>query len=184
MLLWGPVPEFVSMARNVEIKARIEDMEQMRRLLAEIADRGPETLTQTDTFVPIQVGRLKLREFADERAELIYYQRPDATEPTESQYHRAAITDPCALGDLLSAALGVRGRVTKRRLVYWVGRTRVHLDEVRELGNFLELEVVLGDREPADVGVAEVRRLMRVLGIHGDALVPGAYVDQLEQVSG
>jgi predicted adenylyl cyclase CyaB len=171
------------MARNVEIKARIKDVEKMRRLVAEAADRGPETLTQTDTFFPVRVGRLKLREFADERAELIYYRRPDATEPTESQYERAAIADPHPLRDLLTAALGVRAQVTKCRSVYWVGRTRVHLDEVRDLGNFLELEVVLDDAEPADVGVAEARRLIGLFGIREDALVPGAYVDQLEQAA-
>ncbi|KPJ88920.1 MAG: hypothetical protein AMS18_12975 [Gemmatimonas sp. SG8_17] len=171
------------MARNVEIKARINDLERMRRLVAELADRGPETLEQTDTFFPVQVGRLKLREFADESAELIYYRRPDATEPTESQYERAAIADPNALRDLLTAALGVCGQVVKHRLVYWVGRTRVHLDEVRDLGNFLELEVVLDDTEPSDVGVAEARRLMSAFGIHEDALVAGAYVDQLDEAS-
>jgi predicted adenylyl cyclase CyaB len=54
------------------------------------------------------------------------------------------------------------------------------LDEVRELGNFLELEVVLDDRESVDVGVAEARKVMGQLGIHEDALVSGAYVDLLE----
>ncbi len=175
---------FISMARNVEIKAHIKDLERMRRLVAEVAGCGPETLMQTDTFFQVRVGRLKLREFADEPAELIYYRRPDTTEPTESQYHRAAVADPQALRDLLAAALGVGGRVTKRRLVYWVGRTRVHLDEVRDLGSFLELEVVLDEEEPTDVGVAEARRLMSVLGIHEDALVAGAYVDQLDEVGG
>lgn len=154
----------------------------MRRLVAEVADRGPETLTQTDTFFQVRVGRLKLREFADEPAELIYYRRPDATEPAESQYQRAAIADPHAVRELLTVALGARGQVTKRRLVYWVGRTRIHLDEVRDLGSFLELEVVLDDAEPTDVGVAEAQRLMSVLGIHDDALVAGAYVDQLAEV--
>ena len=65
------------MARNVEIKARIEDIESKRRLVSEAADLGPEELRQTDTFFQVGSGRLKLREFADGTAELIYYDRPD-----------------------------------------------------------------------------------------------------------
>ena len=60
-----------------------------------------------------------------------------------------------------------------------VGRTRVHLDTVAALGEFLELEVVLADDEPAETGVAEARRLMARLGIAPEQLVEGAYVDLL-----
>jgi predicted adenylyl cyclase CyaB len=171
----------VGMARNVEIKARIQDTETMRRMLAEAADGDPETLSQTDTFFQVEVGRLKLREFSDTEAEIIYYRRPDAPGPTESSYERVAISDPRLLRELLAAALGVCGQVSKRRLVYWVGRTRVHLDDVWELGKFLELEVVLGAEEPTDVGVKEAQRLMSLFGIHEDALVSDAYVDLLKE---
>src|SRR5258706_6895289 len=60
-----------------------------------------------------------------------------------------------------------------------VGRTRVHLDEVERLGSFVELEVVLGDGEPAEDGVAEAHRLMAALGIRPSQLVSRAYVDLL-----
>ena len=87
--------------------------------------------------------------------------------------------DAAALRDLLAAALGVAGRVVKRRLVYRVGRTRIHLDEVRDLGSFLELEVELAHGEPADLGVREAKRLMSMLKIGAEALVAEAYVDLL-----
>ena len=44
---------------------------------------------------------------------------------------------------ILEQILPVTGSVRKRRLVYHVGQTRVHLDRVEGLGDFLELEVVL-----------------------------------------
>lgn len=42
---------------------------------------------------------------------------------------------------ILSSALGVVGIVKKTRHVFIVGRTRIHIDNVENLGNFIELEV-------------------------------------------
>lgn len=169
------------MARNVEIKARIGDLAATRRLVTGAADGPPESLAQTDTFFRVGRGRLKLRELTGAHAELIYYRRPDMPGPAQSCYEKVAVPDPGALRDLLASALGVCGKVSKRRLVYRVGRTRVHLDEVAGLGDFLELEVELEADEPAGAGVEEARRLMSRFGIREDALVPEAYVDLLNQ---
>ncbi len=169
------------MARNVEIKALVHDMERTRKLVAAAADHGPETLKQTDTFFKVHTGRLKLRELSDTEAELIYYQRPDSADPTESYYERAPVSDARAYGDLLARVLGVKGRVHKERIVYWVGRSRVHLDEVRDLGTFLELEVVLEPGEPVESGVEKARKLMEMFDIHEDSLLSDAYVDLLKQ---
>ena len=67
----------------------------------------------------------------------------------------------------------------KRRTLYIVGRTRVHLDRVEELGDFLELEVVLADGDAPEPGIAEARELMAALGISPSQLIEGAYVDLL-----
>jgi predicted adenylyl cyclase CyaB len=167
------------MPRNVEIKARIRDMNATRRLVAAAAVGGPVSLSQTDTFFRVGAGRLKLRESSAGQAELIYYQRPDTPGPSESHYERVAVSDGPVLRELLTAALGACGQVRKRRLVYRVGRTRVHLDQVEGLGDFLELEVELEAEDPVDAGAGEARRLMRLFGVQEDALVPEAYVDLL-----
>ena len=167
------------MARNVEIKARLADLAATRRFVAGASDRGPELLAQTDTFFAVPSGRLKLREFSDRPAELIYYRRPDTPGPAESQWAKIAVPDADALRELLASALGIRGQVIKRRTLFWVGRTRVHLDEVRDLGDFLELEVVLEDGDAVSAGAEEAQRLLRLFGIPDDALVPEAYVDML-----
>jgi adenylate cyclase class IV len=59
-------------------------------------------------------------------------------------------------------------------------RTRVHLDEVAGLGTFVELEVVLDDGEPAELGAVGARRLMAAFGIQEDRLVSRAYIDMLQ----
>ena len=80
---------------------------------------------------------------------------------------------------LLSAALGVRGEVRKRRTLLLSGQTRIHLDEVVDLGDFLELEVVLEPTQPAEDGELIARELMRRLDVRDEDLVEGAYLDLL-----
>ena len=49
----------------------------------------------------------------------------------------------CSMQAALAMALGVKGVVRKRRMLYMIGQTRVHLDHVEGLGDFMELEVQL-----------------------------------------
>lgn len=53
-----------------------------------------------------------------------------------------------SLQAVLSEALGVQGVVKKERRLYMVGQTRVHLDRVEGLGDFLELEVSDSEARP------------------------------------
>ena len=170
------------MNRNVEIKARAADLAAVRRRVERLADEGPTVLEQEDTFLACPRGRLKLRRFADSApAELIYYERADGTAPKESRYVVHRVADPDGLHQVLSAALGVRGVVRKRRTLYRVGPTRVHLDEVEGLGSFVELEVVLRPEQAPAEGMEIARTLMDQLGIESHQLVDRAYLDLLAQ---
>ena len=171
------------MARNVEIKARIASVEALLPLARTCADTAPEPIAQDDTFFHCGTGRLKLRVFADGRGELIAYQRPDSTGPKTSDYTITPVPDPDALRATLARALGIRGRVVKQRSLLRVGRTRVHLDRVDGLGDFLELEVVLRDGERAEDGEAVAHDLLQRLHIDATQLVAGAYLDLLDRKS-
>jgi len=81
----------------------------------------------------------------------------------------------------LILAYGQAGRVCKNRTLLLSGRTRIHLDRVEGLGDFLELEVVLEEGESVESGEAVARELMQKLGIDPYQLVEGAYVDLLAQ---
>ena len=167
------------MARNVEIKTRLRDAERTRRIAEELADGPPEVIHQEDTFFRCRNGRLKLRRFSDGTGELIHYQREDSRGPCESVFRKVMVTEPDELAAALEAALGVAGRVEKQRTLLMTGRTRIHLDEVCGLGNYLELEVVLGESETVADGERDARDLMAQLGVARDDLVASAYVDLL-----
>jgi adenylate cyclase class IV len=168
------------MASNVEIKAAVDDFTGVLAALATLSPGPGVSLTQEDTFFRCPGGRLKLRRLAAGAGELIHYERPDQAGPRASDYSIAPTAEPDRLRAVLAGAYGIIGVVRKRRTVRMVGRTRVHLDEVEDLGRFVELEVVLEEGEPADRGVAEALRLMAALGIEEDRLVSHAYVDLLQ----
>ena len=175
------------MARNIEIKAHVADLDALTARTAAIADAGPTSIAQDDTFFACRDGdgdgdsggRLKLRDYGDGTGHLIFYRRPDQAGPKESFYVLSPTSSPATLRDALTLANGQSGRVVKRRTLFMVGRTRVHLDRVEGLGDFMELEVVLDEGEASDVGIREAQALMARLGIEAAALIDGAYVDLL-----
>ncbi|WP_428566377.1 MAG: class IV adenylate cyclase [Solidesulfovibrio sp. DCME] len=168
------------MPRNIEVKARIPSLEAVLPLVQSLADGAPEALFQDDTFFTCPTGRLKLRDFGNGRGQLIFYQRPDAPGPTQSRYRIHETADPAGLRETLSAALGVIGRVVKRRLLFFRGQTRIYLDAVEGLGDFLELEVVLEAGQSAAAGLAIAEAIFSQLGLPASARLPGAYRDLLE----
>ena len=118
---------------------------------------------------------------SDNRGELIFYQRADRAGPKESFYLISRTSDPDTLRDVLAASNGVLGRVVKHRTLIMAGRTRIHLDRVRGLGEFLELEVVLKDDEAPSAGIAEAHRIMSQLGVSPGQLIEGAYLDMIQR---
>lgn len=167
------------MARNVEIKARIDSVDKLLPRAQAIADGGPTEIVQDDTFFSCPNGRLKLRAFSETAGELIFYQRPDQAGPKESSYLISPTASPDTLREVLSLAYGASGRVRKHRTLFMAGRTRIHLDRVEGLGDFLELEVVLSEGETTESGVRVAHELLARLGISPQQLIEGAYVDLL-----
>jgi len=165
------------MARNIEIKARIADIKDMIDRVAGLADQGPIEIFQDDTFFSCHNGRLKLRILSPKEGQLIFYKRQDKSGPKESFYVISTTTAPDSLREVLSLACGQNGRVKKHRTLFMKERTRIHLDRVEGLGDFLELEVVLNEGEDPENGTAEANKLLERLGISHGQLLEGAYLD-------
>jgi adenylate cyclase class IV len=103
------------MARNMEIKARIDNIEAVAVVAASLANAAPVEIYQDDTFFQCETGRLKLRVFSKNHGELIFYNRPDRAGPKECFYVRSQTTEPASLRDALSLAYGQAGQVRKNR---------------------------------------------------------------------
>jgi predicted adenylyl cyclase CyaB len=68
--------------------------------------------------------------------------------------------------------------VKKQRCVSLYGSTRIHLDQVEELGSFVELETVLGNQSHT-AALAEHRFVFDTLGLSAGEIVPQSYSDLL-----
>lgn len=170
------------MPSNIEIKARARDFEGIRSLAEKLSDTPVQVIPQQDIFFNTPQGRLKLRVLAD-HAQLIYYTRPDQEGPKRSDYHLTRSNDPDNLKRVLELAYGIRGIVRKTRYLYLVGQTRIHLDDVAGLGQFMELEVVMTEGQSDAEGQSIAEGLMSALGVERSDLLDGAYMDLIEASS-
>ena len=168
------------MPSNIEIKARARRFADIKARAVSLSDTPEQVILQTDIFFNTPQGRLKLRILAD-HAQLIYYTRPDQEGPKRSDYHITRSTDPENLKRVLELAYGIRGMVRKTRYLYLAGQTRIHLDDVEGLGQFMELEVVMQEGQSDADGQKIAEDLMASLGVEGSDLIDGAYMDLLEK---
>ncbi len=167
---------------NVELKVRGADFGPVRARLSALGAALHGVLRQRDTYFRVSGARLKLREIEDAGAELIAYQRPDDTGGRISDYRIAPVEASVALIATLEHALGIRIMVLKERELWLYGHTRIHLDRVDGLGDFVEVETVLRDHSP-EAARAEFDEVAGALALWDLEAVGGSYselaLDQL-----
>jgi len=166
--------------RNVELKAHDADpdatLERARR--AGATEQGE--LRQRDTYFPVARGRLKLREQEPGDDHLIAYERPEDGAERVSHYRIVPVADAGALRAALAAAHGILATVVKRRrLLLWEDSVRLHLDDVRGLGAFLEIEAVASGESDLAHERDQLARLRAALEVPDAALLDGSYADAL-----
>ncbi|XP_068625827.1 uncharacterized protein [Battus philenor] len=172
--------------RNVEIKGKVHDVERICRIAEELSGGPCTIINQNDVFYKVTDGRLKMRFFPDSSAVLVRYSRDDEGGPKLCNYELLEFSvnekDKAKLLDeMLQKCVGLRGRVVKERKLYLVGQTRIHIDTVEGLGNFMELEVVLNPEQTLEEGQAIAKELQKNLGVKDEDLLECAYMDLLER---
>ena len=130
---------------------------------------------QVDTYFRVPAGRLKIREGRIENA-LIYYQRSNARRARQSKVELAQLPGRNAIRAVLASALGVLVVVDKRREIYFVGNVKIHLDRVRGLGKFVEVEAIARGGSLAKVR-GQARTFQKLFGIPATDIVPQSYSD-------
>jgi predicted adenylyl cyclase CyaB len=167
------------MPANIEIKAKLKDRRAAEAIAARLSKAAPENIPQEDIFFSSENARLKLRILAPDEGELIRYERANTPGPRRSSYLIAHTTEPYILLEILTATLGRIGAVRKTRTLYLVGQTRVHIDQVEGLGDFLELEVVLETNQSETEGQRIAQTLLSEFRIGNSELIGQAYIDLL-----
>ncbi|MGC2289581.1 MAG: class IV adenylate cyclase [Thermoplasmata archaeon] len=165
--------------RLVELKAHVDSPAHVDGQLRGLGAVHVSSLYQRDVYFAGVQGRLKLRFQRPGRDQLVHYDREDRASTKESQVQLSVLPPDHGLEDVLSRALGVLVVVTKQREVFEWDGTRVHLDSVEGLGNFLEFERVVSSDAAAREAHARLSAMLSKLGLGRDALRAGSYSDLL-----
>lgn len=126
---------------NIEIKARCANPQAVREVLRVQNADFCGTDQQIDTYFKVNHGRLKLREGTIENC-LVYYERVDQSGPKQSDVILFPALPGTPLKEILTQSLGVLVVVEKQREIYFIDNVKFHLDEVKRLGTFVEIEAI------------------------------------------
>lgn len=172
----GPIEKM----KNLEIKVQL-DQENLDHLAAELKPFFAENLFQTDTYFETHQGRLKLREEKGKNGYLIRYQRPDLEQAKQSDYLFYPVADRDLFLTVLGDSLKEEIKVIKRRALYKPKpHIRVHLDQVEDLGDFLEIEIILSQEVPLSVAETEMRQLQDWLQLNNLRKITQGYRELLQ----
>ena len=160
---------------NFEFKARLRDATQVRAKLKRRRARFLGTDHQVDTYFRVPSGRLKVRQGRIENS-LIFYQRTDTAQARRSSVELVLLPRRNSVCAILSRALGVLAVVDKRREIYFVGNVKIHLDRVRGLGTFVEVEAMTRTGDLSKVR-AQAVKFQKLLAISPADIVPLSYSD-------
>lgn len=166
--------------KNIELKIRVRKFRGIILLLKKIGAHCKGIFIQKDTYFDIKNGRLKLREINNKSFELISYNRPDRYSSKLSNYEIEKLTKKQMQEKKieLGCTLGKVVVVDKKRELWVAGHTRVHLDSVKKLGNFLELETVVNGISNKEAR-KEHERMINNLDLNDYKKCAGSYADML-----
>jgi len=126
---------------NIEIKARSNNQDLTREILKSHKAQFIGVDHQIDTYFNVNSGRLKLREGNIENS-LVHYRREDKEGPKQSNVTFYKSADKTSLKEILTKALGILVVVDKSREIYFIDNVKFHIDTVKDLGTFIEIEAI------------------------------------------
>lgn len=125
----------------IEIKAFCKEQEKIRDILNSENAIFKGRDHQVDTYFNVPNGRLKLREGSIEN-NLIHYERSDQKGPKSSSVLLYKSDLDSNLKQILERSLGVLTVINKQREIYFIDNIKFHIDEVKDLGSFVEIEAI------------------------------------------
>jgi predicted adenylyl cyclase CyaB len=160
---------------NFEFKARLNDEQRVREALKRLDARFIGTDHQIDTYFRVPCGRLKVREGHLENA-LIFYRRSNVRRARQAAVEMMLLPRRNSLRAILARALGTLAVVDKRREIYFVKNVKIHLDRVRQLGRFLEVEAISRTGDVKKIR-SQARQFQELFGVTPKDIVAESYSD-------
>jgi predicted adenylyl cyclase CyaB len=165
------------MARNLEIKVKFSSHTSIKEILTNNGIIGSEFIHQKDIYYKVDRGILKLR-IENEKQTLIYYDRNEKSKKRWSDYYLLNITTQDA-DIFFKRLLDEIVTVEKQRELFLYKNTRIHLDKVKGLGYFIELETrVINGLKDAE---KRFTYLVDLLNLRSKTEIRASYKDLLLQ---
>jgi len=146
---------------NLELKIKLDSFTEIKSLLKKINAEQIGLLRQKDIYYKSSSGLLKLR-VENGGQSIIKYLRDEKSKDRFSNFEVIHFKD--GEGEkFFNDLLKIEAVVEKKRLLFMFNNTRVHLDSVKNLGNFLELEtLVLFGKLDAQKRFKEINSLLKL----------------------
>lgn len=164
------------MAKNLELKIQIDDLDFFKVELNKRNSIFSGTLKQIDTYYSFYKGLLKLRN-QNGKYELIKYNRIEKGSERWSNYSLLFINGE-EVENYFNDLFEIETVVEKVRQVYIYKNTRIHLDTVKKLGKFLELETVVNNITE-DEAIEEFNEVVHFLKLDTNKEIRKSYRDLL-----
>jgi adenylate cyclase, class 2 len=165
--------------QNIEFKSELRNLAAARCQCQVLGAKHGGLLQQTDTYFRMADGRLKKREMPGEPAQWILYHRPDRIVPRMSNY--TILNNEQARRRWGTHGLKQWLVVRKRRDLWLLGDVRIHLDDVENLGCFIEFEALVSRRFDVQMCQRSVAELREVFAPLLGEPISRSYCDLLEQ---
>lgn len=165
---------------NIEFKAELRDPIAARHQCKVLGAQLIGKLRQTDSYFRLAEGRLKRREAPGEPIEWIYYHRKDGVRPRLSNY--SILTDEQATRRWGTQSLRHWLNVVKTRELWMLDNVRIHLDDVDQLGTFLEFEAIVSKERDVKECHMALQHLREVFGPTLGEPISMSYSDLMAQV--
>lgn len=149
------------MLTNLELKIRVTSHQSLKKILLQIGAEDRGILNQKDVYYSVQNGLLKLR-IENGNESLILYNRNEENKNRWSDFEFIKFANGGG-EKFFKKLFGVEVIVKKKRELFYFDNTRIHLDKVKSLGNFLELEtLVINNKSDAKRRFEKIKNLLKL----------------------
>ncbi|MDD5473430.1 MAG: class IV adenylate cyclase [Candidatus Methanoperedens sp.] len=171
---------------EIEVKAHVDEPKQMERAVIALGASPIGIESQVDTYYNTPYRDFgetdeALRIRVQNGVSFLTYKGPkmDRVSKTRKEF-QAGINDANTMGNILSS-LGFFpvATVTKKRKNFRLGDFFISLDEVRNLGDFIEIEMSVKDSYNYEEKVESVFKLIEKLGISRESTIRSSYLEMV-----
>ena len=171
---------------EIEVKARIDDSRKMERAIISMGATPIGIQDQADTYYNAPHRNFEktdeaLRIRVEDGDAFLTYKGPkmDTISKTRQEF-QTVIKDTETMGNILTSLGFIPvATVTKRRKNYRLGDFFISLDEVHDLGSFIEVEIPVKNSKNYEEKVESILKIMEKLDIDRTATIRESYLEMI-----